>query len=92
MQDMSSDMEELLRKASENYPLKQTEDRWDKIASEIIQDTAPDPGVQKTYGYKKQLILSAVLLLLFLILGDTFSRLNNVVNPRFDRSGSMNDD
>lgn len=74
---MSSDMEELLRKASENYPLKQTEDRWDKIASEIIQDTAPDPGVQKTYGYKKQLILSAVLLLLFLILGDTFSRLND---------------
>ncbi|MBA2498649.1 MAG: outer membrane beta-barrel protein [Chitinophagaceae bacterium] len=77
MQDMSPDMEELLRKASENYPLKQTEDRWDKIASEIIQDTAPDSGFQKTYWYKKQLILSAVLLLLFLILGDTFSGLND---------------
>ena len=70
MQDMSPDMEDLMRKASEAYPLKETGDRWDEIASKI---TAPAPiqEVKKTSGYKKY-FASIFLLFLFLFLGFFF--------------------
>ena len=68
MQDIGPDMEDLLRKASENYPLKQTEDRWDEIASKISSGTMPNSTVQKTIRSKKY-FAAPLLLLMFLFLG-----------------------
>ena len=70
MQDMSPDMEDLMRKASEAYPLKETDDRWDEIASKI-NAPAPPPNLKKEAGYKKY-FASIILLLLFLFLGFFF--------------------
>jgi hypothetical protein len=70
MQDMSPDMEDLMRKASEAYPLKETDDRWDEIASKINAH-APRPEPKKESRYKKY-FASIFLLLLFLFLGFFF--------------------
>src|SRR5438093_8272407 len=43
MQDLGPDMEDLLRRASEAYPLKQSEDRWNEIASRLSQKPASQP-------------------------------------------------
>jgi hypothetical protein len=70
MQDMSPDMENLMRKASEAYPLKQLDDRWDEIASNI-NVSAPEHKVKKTFGPGKY-FASVLLLFLFLFLGFFF--------------------
>ena len=67
MQDMSPDMEDLLRKASENYPMRQTEDRWNEIASKISPGPATQPIAKKTGRYKKY-VATFLLLLMFLFL------------------------
>jgi Outer membrane protein beta-barrel domain len=66
MQDMSPDMEDLMRKAAEAYPLKEMDDRWDEIASKT---DAPQPPAKKQSRYKRHFIL-VFLLLLFLFTGD----------------------
>lgn len=68
MQDLEPDMEDLLRRASEAYPLKQGEDKWDDIASKISQKPAgvPIPKQRKGWQHKKY---TAVLLFGFLLLG-----------------------
>jgi hypothetical protein len=60
MQDISPDMEDLLRKASEAYPLKDTGDRWNEIASRI---TAPQDKGRKPAAYPRYLFLALLLLL-----------------------------
>ena len=66
MQDLGPDMEDLLRKASENYPLKQADDRWDEIASKLSADPTHKSAVpRKTAGDKKYFAVF-ILLTLFL--------------------------
>lgn len=70
MQDIDPNMEELFRKASEDYPLKTGEDNWDKIvpqlSSEIEQQKSTKKSVHKKYYF------SILLLLLFMSLGIFF--------------------
>ena len=85
MQDMSPDMEDLMRKASEAYPLKETDDRWDEIASKI-NAPAPKTERKKESGYKKY-FASIFLLLLFLFLGFFFFNKTGV--DKFRKPGSI---
>jgi hypothetical protein len=85
MQGMSPDMEDLMRKASEAYPLKETDDRWDEIASKIIAPV-PTPEFKKESGYKKY-FSSILLLLLFLFLGVFFFNKTGV--DKFSKRGSI---
>lgn len=62
---MSPDMEDLLRKASENYPLKQAEDRWNEIASRI-KAVSPPASQNKS---RNRYLGTLLLLLMFLFLG-----------------------
>lgn len=66
MQDLGPDMEDLLRKASESYPLKQGEDKWDDIASKISGNPASISKQKKGWQHKKYY---TALLLLFFITG-----------------------
>lgn len=70
MQPISPDMDDLFRKASENYPLKQGRDRWEEIASKLDKHSQPPEKTNKR-GYKRYL---AILLFLFafLFLTDIF--------------------
>ena len=65
MQDIGPDMEDLLRRASEHYPLKQSEDRWNEIASKINSTPEAQPAKKHLSGYKKYYVM-LLLLLLFL--------------------------
>jgi hypothetical protein len=67
MQDMSPHMEELMRKAAEAYPLKETDDRWDEIALKI---DAALVTTQKNGARYKRYVVMLLLLLLFLFTGD----------------------
>jgi len=71
MQPISPDMDDLFRKASENYPLKQGRDRWEEIASKLDKNSQP-PEKSNKRGYKRYL---AILLFLFafLFLADIFT-------------------
>ena len=88
MQDMSPDMEDLMRKASEAYPLKETDDRWDEIASKI-NVPAPIPEPKKNFGYKKYL---ASILLLFLFLFISFFFFNETGVDKFSNPGAIQTD
>jgi DNA-directed RNA polymerase subunit H (RpoH/RPB5) len=68
MPDIGPDIEELFRRASEGYPLKQGEDKWSEIASKISQKPAgvPIPEQRKGWQHKKY---TAALLFGFLLLG-----------------------
>lgn len=68
MQDLEPDMEDLLRRASEAYPLKQGEDKWDDIASKISQKPAGVPIPKQTKGWQHKKY-TAALLFGFLLLG-----------------------
>jgi hypothetical protein len=83
MQDMSPDMENLMRKASEAYPLKQLDDRWDEIASNI-NVSAPEHKGKKTFGLGKY-FASVLLLFLFLFLGFFF--FNKPAPRKFSKPG-----
>jgi hypothetical protein len=82
MQDIGLDMEELFRRASTNYPLKQGEDMWTEIASKLNGKPAVPPANNKKAGHKKYY---AVLLFLlgFLTLELFFQR--PVANLKFSR-------
>lgn len=75
MQDMSPDMEDLLRKAAEAYPLKQMDDRWEEIASKAGAAPAPLPP-KKQGGYRRYFMV-LLLLLLFLFTGDYLMNRNS---------------
>ena len=64
MQDLEPDMEDLLRRASEAYPLKQGEDKWSDIASRM-DERHSNVVVQKKQWYQKA--SNALLLLLCLL-------------------------
>jgi hypothetical protein len=70
MQDIGSNMEELFRRAAENYPLKPGVDHWDLVYAQIAAGSQP---VKRTSRYLKYALLAA-LLLLFFILGYFMSR------------------
>jgi hypothetical protein len=82
MQGMSPDMEDLMRKASEAYPLKETGDRWDEIASKI---NVSKPELEKHFRYKKHLT-SLILLFLFLFLG--LSLMKIIGKDKLSKTGS----
>ena len=67
MQDIGPDMEELFRRASEDYPLKQGEDKWSEIASKINNTPIPQTEKKRKTGFKKFYTVP-LFLLLFLIL------------------------
>jgi hypothetical protein len=82
MQDLNPDMEELLQRASADYPLINGADRWDEIADRILQ--APiEPGSRKAGNSLVKYFLFLLLMLLsFLVLNDT--------NPLFKENKASN--
>ncbi len=68
MQSLNDDMDDLFRKAAENYPLKTNNADWDKVLGRLNAPDAPlpEPVAKKNDGYKKLLWL---LLLIPLALG-----------------------
>src|SRR4051812_3830656 len=64
MQDLNHDMEDLLRRAAEAYPLKQGEDKWDEIALQL-QPRSETSQQKKQWHPKKFLSLMFLLCLLF---------------------------
>ena len=68
MQDLTSDIEELLQRASAEYPLKTGADKWDEIADKIsqqpVEPTRANSGsLLKKYGAILLLMLFAYLTL-----------------------------
>lgn len=70
MPDVDENMDELFRKASDNYMLQDGESRWDEISARL------EPAAKSLPAFKKnntqRYILMAVLSLLFFIAGDLF--------------------
>lgn len=81
MQDIGPDMEELFRRASEDYPLKQGEDRWSEIASKINDKPIPQPANKQQTRYRKYY---AVLLFLLMFLSFDFFFSRPVPNQNAD--------
>jgi hypothetical protein len=73
MQDLSPDMEDLLRRASEAYPLKKGEDRWEDIAPKILQNRPGQLKQRLWWKYKKQyaFLLLFGLLFSYLVVDDS---------------------
>ena len=67
MQDLGPDIEDLLRRASEAYPLKQSEDKWDDIAAKLSDKSSGGLVVQKKWWQHKSLYTGLVLLFFVLI-------------------------
>ena len=70
MQDIGSNIDELFRKAAENYPVKPGEDNWDHIVSKISGNTTIAETTNRNQ-YKKYLTIM-VLFLLVMFLGFYF--------------------
>lgn len=82
MQDLEPDMEDLLRRAAEAYPLKQGEDKWDDIASKISQKPASLPKHRQGWQHKKYytlLLLFVFLLLDFLVVNHGEKQNNSIL-------------
>ena len=79
MQDLNQNMDELLRKAAEHYPLKINDSEWEKIAPSII-NTAEKP----VSGKKNRFIKYTSLFVLFisLLLAD------GIINRSLKKNGS----
>lgn len=69
MQHLEHDMDDLFRKAAEDYSLKTSESKWDSVASQLNNK---EQGVEqkKTPLKRRRFVLAAILLLLFLFLGN----------------------
>jgi hypothetical protein len=78
MQNIEPDINELLRRAAENYPLAEGEDKWAEIVSKIGDSTA-DKNQPKKSDRKKY--YSALLLLLFIFLSGYFFLIRNNNGP-----------
>jgi hypothetical protein len=81
MQDLGPDMEDLLRKASENYPLKQTEDKWAEIASKASGEPTPPMPLLNNPARSKRYLIASLLLALFLFFGIVVLKQVEQVNP-----------
>lgn len=77
MQHLDHDMDDLFRKAGENYPLKTDEDDWDKMAVKLEFPTT-EPIVPKKKQYKAWVLLG-VAVWVFLIVA-LLLHLNTVEN------------
>ncbi|MHA4845684.1 outer membrane beta-barrel protein [Flavitalea antarctica] len=49
MQHLKDDMDELFRKAADEYPLNTGTPDWNKVAQGLAQEQVPEPPVKKTY-------------------------------------------
>jgi hypothetical protein len=81
MQDLTPDMEDLLRRAAVNYPLKEGEDRWNEIDQKLGNNKPDDqrkskPGHQNLYDA----IILITLLLSFLFL-NRFAEVSQINQP-----------
>ena len=65
MQDLEHNIDDLFRKAAEEYPLKTGDSRWDDIAAKMA-NAAMTPTVLHKNKYSKQERILLLLLLLFL--------------------------
>jgi hypothetical protein len=63
MQDIDHNMDELLRKAADNYPLKMDDGNWDAVAAQL--NTAPVSAPKKNRSRKYWLPILFLLLILF---------------------------
>jgi hypothetical protein len=70
MQDLENNMDELLRKAADNYQLKAGESKWDDIVPQLISESLV-PAAKKKNNLKKYTLL---FLLLFLVTGGIFTK------------------
>ncbi|MEX6688653.1 outer membrane beta-barrel protein [Danxiaibacter flavus] len=67
MQSLNDDMDDLFRKAAENYPLKTNNADWDKVLERLNAPNAPlpEPVAKKNDGYKRLLWLLLLIPLAF---------------------------
>ena len=82
MQGIEPNMDELMRKASEGYPLKPGEDNWNKIASKLSGETG-QKGLVKSPNHKKYYATVLILLLLISVTIPFFifnGKQNNLIN------------
>jgi len=73
MPDVENNMDELLRKAANNYSLRDGESNWDTISARLIYEPSK-AYVVKQKGNVKKLFITSLLVLLFLIAGDIFKQ------------------
>ncbi|MBD0368482.1 MAG: hypothetical protein ICV53_20555, partial [Flavisolibacter sp.] len=50
MQHLNNDMEELMRKAAEHYPLKPVGADWEKVAKELTAERESEAPKKVSYG------------------------------------------
>jgi hypothetical protein len=63
MQNLENNMDDLFRKAAANYPLKEGESHWEKIAANLEANATPAKGKdRKKYVLLMMLLLSGLLL------------------------------
>src|SRR5688572_7004546 len=65
MQHLNDDMDELFRKAADEYPLNTGTPDWNKVAQGLAEEHVPEPPVKKTYRRYTWLLLLLPLGLLF---------------------------
>ncbi len=70
MQDLNQNMDELLRKAAEHYPLKINKSEWETIAPSVA-GTADKPASRKKNVFIKK-IISLFIFFIALLLADSF--------------------
>ncbi|HEV8287219.1 MAG TPA: outer membrane beta-barrel protein [Chitinophagaceae bacterium] len=80
MPNIEPDMNELFRRAAENYPLKQSDDNWENILSTISTGANGEKQISKQRDYKKYFAL--LLLLLFLLTGYFFLNKNKIASHK----------
>ena len=57
MQHLNDDMDELFRKAADDYPLNTGTPDWNKVAEGLSQEKAPEPPVKKSFRKYTWLLL-----------------------------------
>jgi len=72
MQDIEKNMDDLFRKAVDNYQLKPGESNWDKILPQLSSNTITPPASKKTNNVKKYFML--LLLFSFLFTAGLFTK------------------
>ena len=65
MQDIEKNMDDLFRKAVENYQPNSGESNWDKIASQLSTNPVIPPVAKEKNNIKKYLLILSFLLLSF---------------------------
>src|SRR5258706_282104 len=65
MQDVGEHMDELFRKAADDYMLKEGESNWNEIAGQLESSVAPAVPDRKNNKTRKYIITGSLLLLCF---------------------------